>query len=127
MPTPTIDAPQDWSAPSTVDLDETVRVVEALIDDGANGIIVLGTTGECPTLDDAEFEEFVRCVAGTVAGRVPLVAGATATGSRKVMQRLEIVRDCGADGTLLGLPMWQPVTEPAAIQYYAAVSAAFPD
>jgi dihydrodipicolinate synthase/N-acetylneuraminate lyase len=43
------------------------------------------------------------------------------------MERLSIARAAGADGTLLGLPMWQPMTEEMALRFYGEVSASFPD
>jgi trans-o-hydroxybenzylidenepyruvate hydratase-aldolase len=127
LPTPTIANPADWDAPSTVDLNETARLADALIRDGASGLIALGTTGECATLSHDEYEPFVHCLVETANHRVPVIMGATALGQREVIQRLRIVAAAGADGTLLGLPMWQPLTEEMAVRYYARVSEALPE
>jgi dihydrodipicolinate synthase/N-acetylneuraminate lyase len=43
------------------------------------------------------------------------------------VRRIRFVRERGADGTLLGLPMWQPCTTEMAVKYYGEVSALFPD
>ncbi len=115
------------NATNTVDLDESERLINNLIRDGATGLIVLGTTGECATLSEADYEAFATCVIETVAARVPTFVGATAMGGHQIAQRLKFIQERGADGTLLGLPMWQPATTKMAVDFYGAVSDAFPD
>ena len=127
IPTPAKPGADHWSATDTVDLDETARLVEKLVADGVGGLIALGTTGECATLTDDEFRSFADAVLSTVAGRVPTFVGATALGTHAIVERLRFVRDRGATGTLLGLPMWQPCTEDMAVRFYADVSEAVPD
>jgi dihydrodipicolinate synthase/N-acetylneuraminate lyase len=114
-------------ATNTVDLAETEKLINALIRDGSSGLIVAGTTGECATLSDSDYRAFVACVLETVNRRVPTFVGATALGGHEVYRRLKFVEEKGADGTLLGLPMWQPVTTKMAVDYYAEVSRLFPD
>jgi len=127
IPTPANPGAERWDARDTVNVAETERLVEALIADGASGIIALGTTGECATLASADYRTFVEAVVGAARKRVPVFVGATALGLHDVIARLRIIREAGANGTLLGLPMWQPCTDEMAIGYYAAVSEAFPD
>lgn len=126
IPTPALPGSGQWGATSTVDLDETARVVDQLIQDGAEGIIALGTTGECPTLATTEYAQLARCLADSVAGRVPLFVGATAMGLHDVVGRLETLQAAGVEGTLLGLPMWQPLTERMALSFFSSVAEAFP-
>lgn len=114
-------------ATDTVDLDESERLINNLIRDGATGLIVLGTTGECATLSEADWEAFSVCVIETVNRRVPTFVGATALGGHQVAKRLKFIQERGADGSLLGLPMWQPATTKMAVDYYAAVSGMFPN
>jgi dihydrodipicolinate synthase/N-acetylneuraminate lyase len=127
IPTPARPDANRFDAKNTVDLDETARLVEALIRDGASGLITTGTTGECATLSSADFKAFVVCALDTVKRRIPTFVGATALGSHEVAARLDFVREQGADGTLLGLPMWQPVTTGMAIDYYRGASEYRPD
>lgn len=127
IPTPALPEAHRWDADATVDLAETSRIVGALLADGVDGLIALGTTGECPTLPAGEYEALVRCLVEVVDGRVPLFVGATTTGAYDTYARLDVLRRAGVDGTLLGLPMWQPLTERAAVDYFAQVSHYFPD
>ena len=126
IPTPAKPGANRLDAKDTVDLAETERLINALLRDGVNALIVLGTTGECATLTQSEFEAFSDCVARTVNRRVPLFIGATALGAHQVAERLAFVQQLGADGTLLGLPMWQPCTQPMAVKYYREVAEMFP-
>jgi trans-o-hydroxybenzylidenepyruvate hydratase-aldolase len=126
IPTPAKDGADRWDAVDSVDLAETERVVDRLIGDGVSGLIVLGTTGECATLTGQEYEAFVDCVLATVKGRIPAFIGTTALGTHEVVRRTRFAADRGAEGILLGLPMWQPLTVDMAVEYYRGISEAFP-
>ena len=127
IPTPAKPGANRLLATDTVDLVETERLINALIRDGASGLIVLGTTGECPTLSGTDYRTFAACVLETVNGRIPTFVGASAVGGHEVARRLKFLREQGCQGSLLGLPMWQPTTNRMAVDFYASVSDAFPD
>ncbi len=127
LPTPAKPGAEHILAHDTVDLDETARTIEALIADGCDGLIALGTTGECATLSQEDYDSFVACLVETTRKRVPLFVGTSALGGYEVARRMRLVNDLGAEGTLLGLPMWQPVTVDAAVQYYRELSEGFPE
>lgn len=127
IPTPALPGADSWDALSTVNLPETSRLLNSLIDDGADGVIALGTTGECATLTPQEFQSLATCIVETVNGRIPTFIGATSLGLHDVVARLKYLEDLGATGSLLGLPMWQPLTTEMAVDYYATISQAFPN
>ena len=81
-------------------------------------LIVLGTTGECATMTSQEYDAFVDCVLATVKKRIPTFIGTTALGTHEVVRRTRFAAERGADGILLGLPMWQPLTVDMAVEYY---------
>lgn len=127
IPTPALPGADRLDATNTVDVEETARLVDQLVRDRVSGIIALGTTGECPTVSEGDFDLVVDTVVQAVAGRVPTFLGATGAGGHSTARRLRKVADSGATGALLGLPMWQPLTTAMAVDYYAQVSEAFPD
>jgi len=127
MPTPAKEGAERLDATNTVDLDETARLTENLIRDGATGIMALGTLGECVTLSQRDYETFVDCLLKTVRGRIPTFIGTTALGGHEIARRIRFVKEHGATSTLLGIPMWQPATLDMAVKFYASVSEAFPD
>jgi trans-o-hydroxybenzylidenepyruvate hydratase-aldolase len=126
IPTPSKPGADRADAVDTVDLAETARVIDKLIADGSDGLIVLGTTGECATLTRDEYEGFVDTVLATVNKRIPTFVGTTALGTHEVVYRTRFAQDRGADGILLGLPMWQPLTVEMAVAYYASIGELFP-
>lgn len=127
IPTPaTIDASAS-QAEATVDLTETRRLIEALLHDGVDALIALGTTGECATLVQAEYETFVDAVLQTTNGRTSTIIGTTALGTHEAIRRAKFAAARGAHAMLLGLPMWQPCTMDMALRHYAAVAEACPN
>src|SRR5436309_9130163 len=127
MPTPAKEGADRLDAANTVDLDETARLTESLVRDGATGIMALGTMGECATTSQSVYEAYVDCLLKAVRGRIPTFVGTTAVGGHEIARRIRFVKELGATGTLLGIPMWQPATLDMAVQFYASVAEAFPD
>ena len=127
MATPANEGAERWDAVDTVNLEETERITNQLINDGVSGLIVLGTTGECATVTEDEYHAFVDCFLSTVNGRVPTFVGATSMGTHQTVARLRFAQSQGATGTILGLPMWQPCTTDMALEFYETISAAFPE
>ncbi len=127
LATPAKPGADRWDATDTVDFDETARLAEQLIADGCSGLLALGTTGECATLTGDEFEAYADCLVSTVNKRVPVLVGATTLGTHETVRRMRFLQELGADGTMLGLPMWQPCSEAQAVKFYASISEAFPD
>lgn len=127
LPTPAKDNASDWRARDTVDLDETARVVEALIAAGADGLLSLGTYGEAHSLLWDEKKAFVGCVLETIRGRIPYFAGSTALNTREVVEQTRAMHDMGVSGTMLGVPMWCKNDLATAIRFFQDVTEACPD
>lgn len=127
MPTPAKEGADRLDATNTVDLDETARLAESLVRDGASGIMALGTMGECATTAQTDYEAYVECLLQTIRGRIPTFVGTTALSGHEIARRVKFVKALGATGTLLGIPMWQPATLDMAVKFYADVAEAFPD
>ena len=127
MPTPAKEGADRLDAQNTIDLDETARLAESLVRDGATGIMALGTMGECATVSHSDYEIYVDCLLTTVRGRIPTFIGTTALGGHEIARRIRFVKERGATGTLLGIPMWQPATADVAVQFYSSVAETFPD
>ena len=127
MPTPAKANASDWRAEDTVDLDEAARAVDGLVEAGIDGILMLGTLGECATLSWDEKARFIATAVEAARGRVPVFAGTTALGTRETIRQTRAAHDLGAHGTMLGLPMWCAADVPTAVQFYRDVAAACPE
>ena len=127
MPTPAKEGASDWRARDTVDLQETARVVNALIDAGADAVMSLGTLGECATLTWDEKQAFMATAVEAARGRVPIFCGTTTLNTRDTIEQTRQAAALGVSGTMLGLPMWCPPTVAMAVQFYKDVAEACPD
>jgi trans-o-hydroxybenzylidenepyruvate hydratase-aldolase len=127
LATPANDDASSWRSENTVDLDETSRVVEQLIASGVDGILSLGTFGECATLTWQEKRDFIATVVKTVNGRVPYFAGTSSLNTRETVRQTREARDIGVDGTMLGPPMWCDPDLATTLQFYRDIAEACPD
>lgn len=95
----------------SVDLDGTAAVAERLVDDGCDGLVVCGTTGEYSTMTDEENLSVFRAVKDAVGSRVPLLAG---TGSNDTEHSRFLSREAekiGMDGLLIVTPYYNKPTQ----------------
>jgi dihydrodipicolinate synthase/N-acetylneuraminate lyase len=126
-PTPMRDDVDPLGPESTVDIAEACRATDQLIRDGVGLIGLCGTTGEGPTTTWSEKLELYDAVHQTVSGRVPVLVGTTALGTKEVVEQMRTVRTLGLDGAFVGLPLWQTPTLENAIGFHEDLSRAVPD
>jgi dihydrodipicolinate synthase/N-acetylneuraminate lyase len=130
VPTPTKEGAEHWRTEDVVDLDETERMIRAILQDGATGVATNGTLGEMATLLREEWERFVAVVWETVRAidpDRPLFIGATTLGTRETISRLRYLRKLGVRGTLLGRPFWSQLAPEAIIAFYRDIAEGFPE
>jgi 4-hydroxy-tetrahydrodipicolinate synthase len=70
---------------------------------GISGLVPNGTTGECPTIDDYEFEELLEKTMEYNNGRVPVYFGLGGNNTRKLLSKLKSVEKYKADGFFLSV------------------------
>ncbi|WP_304168712.1 4-hydroxy-tetrahydrodipicolinate synthase [Phenylobacterium aquaticum] len=105
-------------------VDETayIALVERQIAGGVHGVVPVGTTGETSTLSHDEHRRVVELCVKTVAGRVPVVAGA---GSNSTAEAIELVRHAktvGADAALVVTPYYNRPSQEGLYAHYAAIN-----
>ncbi|HAC32985.1 MAG TPA: aldolase [Gammaproteobacteria bacterium] len=127
IPTPAKPEASDWRCEDSVDYDEVAKAVNGLIEAGADSIMAQGTFGEGATLTWAEKSKMMEVMVETAAGRIPIFVGVTTLNTRDTITQLKFARDIGADGTMLGVPMWQEIDVPAAVKFYHDVAEAVPE
>ena len=92
--------------PDGVDYDGLGRLVESQIAGGVSGLVAVGTTGECPTLDAKEHIDVIKYVIKAAAGRVPVFAGTGSNCTREAVELTEESDKAGADGFLVVAPYY---------------------
>lgn len=105
-----------------VDVKALVTIVEKQIEQGINGFIACGTTGETPTLDAAERELVVRTVVRTAAGRVPVIAGTGTNSTQSSIEGTQLAASWGVDAALVVCPYYNKPTQEGLIHHFRAVA-----
>lgn len=96
--------------------------IRSQIDGGIDGIVPVGTTGECATLSHEEHMEVVEIAIDAAAGDVPVIAG---TGSNNTKEALELTRhaaEAGADAAMLVTPYYNKPTQRGLYEHYKTVA-----
>ncbi len=127
MPTPALENADQVNASFTVDLDESARAAEALVRDGVDAIMINGTFGEAATLTDDEWRQFTKTVIETVNGRIPVIAGPTTLNTRTTIERAVFAKDAGAQGLLLGRPMWNELSPKQTVDFHKTIAENVPE
>lgn len=99
----------------SIDFDATQRVQSALVDDGVDGLIILGTCGENNSLEPGEKRDVLKGAVEAVAGRVPIVAGVSEFTTARAVQYAKDAEKLGADAIML-LPAMVYVPTPEELQ-----------
>ena len=92
------------------------------VSQGTNGLIVLGTTGEAPTMTDEEHGRVIRVVVEAAAGKVPVMAGAGTNCTRKTIHYAEQAKDAGADAILIVSPYYNKPNQEGLYRHYKAIN-----
>ncbi|MGH7830095.1 MAG: dihydrodipicolinate synthase family protein, partial [Candidatus Binatia bacterium] len=116
----------DIKATQTIAVDNLKEGVDRMIKDGAHNIATTGTYGECYNLLFDEFKTLAVATVDAVKKRVPLFLGCTSPNPREVVQKMNFIKDLGADGVLLGVPYYETLPVADAIQFYHDIAGLFP-
>ena len=111
-----------FTAEGAVDYDAAAALASRLVDDGCDGIVVSGTTGETSTLEDSEKEELFRAVAQAVGGRARVIAG---TGTNHTSHSVEMAHRAvraGVDAQLVVTPYYNKPTQAGVLAHFHAVA-----
>jgi 4-hydroxy-tetrahydrodipicolinate synthase len=106
------------------DLDEASqrRVVDLFIDKGANGLTALGVTGEVARLEEHERGKVLDVVVKQAAGRVPIIAGTSAEGTRTCITYTRQAKDLGASAVMVSPPRMAKLNSAAVVAHYKALA-----
>jgi 4-hydroxy-tetrahydrodipicolinate synthase len=108
----------------SVDLDAFRSLARHLVDNGSDGLVVTGTTGESPTLSDAERMELFSAALDEVGGRATVVAG---TGTYSTAHSVELTRqadELGVDAVLIVTPYYSKPPQRGIVAHFEAIAAA---
>ncbi len=105
-----------------VDLKTLKKLVEWHIAQGSHGLVPVGTTGESPTLSHEEHDLVVQTVVQTVAGRIPVVAGAGSNSTAEMVRLVQAAKSAGATAALVVTPYYNKPTQRGLIAHFTAAA-----
>ncbi|WP_274424268.1 4-hydroxy-tetrahydrodipicolinate synthase [Chelativorans sp. YIM 93263] len=94
------------------------------IEEGSNGLVPVGTTGESPTLSHEEHREVVRICVEVAGGRVPVIAGAGSNSTREAVEFVAHAESVGADAVLVVTPYYNKPNQEGLYEHFAAIARA---
>ena len=92
------------------------------IDIGINALVVLGTTGEAPTITLDERKKIVETVQAEVEGKVPVIIGTGTNDTKKVVELNKIAEEQKADGVLIVNPYYNKGTQSGLVEHYKYIA-----
>jgi 4-hydroxy-tetrahydrodipicolinate synthase len=109
-----------------LDRDGFLRLLDLHLAQGTDGVVVAGTTGESPVLEDGEWETLVRLARERLRGRIPLVVGSGTNDTRRSLARTLRAAELGADACLLVTPYYNKPTQEGLYAHFSALAEASP-
>jgi 4-hydroxy-tetrahydrodipicolinate synthase len=116
-----------FDASGAVDHDAARRLAAHLIEHGSHGLVVAGTTGECPTLTDGEEIELLRAVRAEVGEEALLICGTGTNDTRHSSELTKMAAEAGADASLIVCPYYNKPNRAGVRAHFEAVAAAVPE
>ncbi len=107
-----------------INYDSLEKLIEAQIAGGTDALIVCGTSGEAPTLEDQEHLEAIRFAAEVTKGRIPVIAGTGSNNTAHAVMMSEESEKLGADGLLLVTPYYNKATQDGLYAHYRKIASA---
>ena len=107
-----------------LDLDALKKLIDFHVDAGTDGIVIVGTTGESPTVNVDEHCLLIKTTVEHVARRVPVIAGTGANSTAEAIELTAKAKSLGADACLLVAPYYNKPSQEGLYQHFKAVAEA---
>ena len=98
------------------------KLIDFQIAGGVKGLVILGTTGENPTVNDDERDIIVKTTIAEVAGRIPVIVGTGSNDTTKAVEYTKRAKEQGADGVLVVTPYYNKTNSEGLYQHYASIN-----
>jgi len=105
-----------------LDIDALKALIEYHIAHQSDGIVIVGTTGESPTVDVEEHCLLIKTAVQCVAGRIPVIAGTGANSTQEAINLTKKAQELGADACLLVAPYYNKPTQEGLFQHFSAIA-----
>ncbi|MFN4148869.1 MAG: 4-hydroxy-tetrahydrodipicolinate synthase [Rhodocyclaceae bacterium] len=106
----------------SLDLPALKRLLDWHINEGSDAVVVVGTTGESPTVDMEEHCLLIRETVAHVAGRIPVIAGTGANSTAEAIELAQCAKAAGASAHLSVVPYYNKPTQEGLYQHFKAIA-----
>jgi len=105
-----------------VDYDGYRRLIEFQLEQGIDGIVPLGTTGESPTIDEDEEEKIIEITMKTAGGKIPVIVGSGSNDTKHMAEYVRRAKRHGADAALVVTPYYNRPNDDGLIRHFEAAA-----
>ncbi|MBB6452867.1 4-hydroxy-tetrahydrodipicolinate synthase [Salirhabdus euzebyi] len=106
----------------SVDLKKTENLIEHLLQNGSDGLVVAGTTGESPTLSVEEKGTLFKRVVEIVNGRVPVIAGSGSNDTKSAIALTKVAEEAGVDASMLVVPYYNKPNQRGLYEHFKQIA-----
>lgn len=111
-------------ADGSLDLPGLRKLIDWHIAEGTDGIVIVGTTGESPTVSVDEHCELIRVAVEHTAKRIPIIAGTGGNSTSEAIELTRYAKQVGADASLLVVPYYNRPTQEGMYQHFKKIAEA---
>ena len=108
----------------SLDLESFRTLIDFHVEQGTDGIVVVGTTGESPTVNFKEHNLLISTAVEHAAGRIPIIAGTGANSTTEAVDLSTYAKNAGADASLSVVPYYNKPTQEGLYQHYKSIAEA---
>jgi 4-hydroxy-tetrahydrodipicolinate synthase len=109
-------------ADGSLDLPGLRQLIDWHIEEGTDGIVIVGTTGESPTVSVAEHCELIKVTVEHTAKRIPIIAGTGGNSTSEAIELTEYAKKVGADASLQVVPYYNKPTQEGMYQHFKTIA-----
>ena len=105
-----------------LDEEAYLKLINFHLQNGTNGLVPAGTTGESPTLSHEEHEKVIEICIREAKGKIPIIAGTGSNSTEEAVSLTKHAENAGADGALVVTPYYNKPTQEGLYQHYKAIN-----
>ena len=106
----------------SLDEETYIKIINFHLENGTNGLVPAGTTGESPTLSHKEHEKVIELCIQEAKGKIPVIAGTGSNSTTEAISLTQHAEKAGADGALIVTPYYNKPTQEGLYQHYKAIN-----
>ena len=106
----------------SIDVGNFKNLLDFHIENKTDGIVILGTTGECPTIDFNEHTYLIKEAVSHISGRIPVIAGTGANSTKEAVFLTKSAKEAGADACLLVTPYYNKPNQKGLFEHYKTIN-----